>query len=48
MRLAALVMLLILPGCAATVPRSCPAGYHPHTVRTDGVSGDLGCWSDDQ
>lgn len=46
MRLALLVLLLALPGCAAQVPRQCPAGYHPHTVRTDGVSGDLGCWRD--
>lgn len=47
MRLAALVLLLVLTGCAATVPRPCPAGYHPHTVRADGVSVDLGCWRAD-
>lgn len=41
-----LTLLLILPGCAAEVPRRCPPGYHPNVVRTDGVSGDLGCWSD--
>ncbi len=47
MRLAALVLLLTLPGCAVQVPRPCPSGYHPHEVRADGVSGDLGCWRDD-
>lgn len=44
MRLALLAVLLILPGCAAEAPRRCPSGYHPHVVRTDGVSVDLGCW----
>lgn len=47
MRLALLTLLLILPGCAAQVPRPCPAGYHSHTVRTDGRSADLGCWRDE-
>lgn len=46
MKLALLTLLLILPGCAAEVPRTCPPGYHPHVVRADGVSGELGCWRD--
>lgn len=44
---ALLLLLLILPGCALQAPRKCPPGYHPHVVRTDGVSVDLGFWRAD-
>lgn len=47
MRMIALLLLLIMPGCALQMPRECPPGYYPHVVRTDGVPGDLGCWGAD-